>query len=232
MKTFTQRIIESSADYLTEEYRKQLIGMLTNAFKEEINAFYAYFITKEFLVGVNRKSVEDFFEEAAKDELYDHAAYLLKRINQLGGFPTDALSPMSLQSAKHPYIMPSYNSKGTGKTDEMSDKVEYSIDVLTAVNQNIEAEKGAIDTYRQIIDYTQSIDIVTHKEIKRILEDEVEHLQELYDLKADLESMCKCDDNCCGCCKSDSCDDTFDNCIKDTIDDLDIEKIADTVGEI
>ena len=85
MKTFTQRIVESSADYLREEYRQQLIGMLTNAYKEEINAFYYYFVTKEYLVGVNRKCVEEFFEEAAKDELYDHAAYLLKRIAQLGG---------------------------------------------------------------------------------------------------------------------------------------------------
>ena len=203
MKTFTQRIVESSADYLREEYRQQLIGMLTNAYKEEINAFYYYFVTKEYLVGVNRKEVEEFFEEAAKDELYDHAAYLLKRIAQLGGMPIDALSPANVATAKHPYISPGYFAKSTGLEDDMSDKTEYGLDVVTAINQNIEAEKGAIETYRAICDFTQSIDIVTHKEVKRILEDEVEHLQELYDFKADLESMNKCD---CGCCEPCNCE--------------------------
>ena len=205
MKTFTQRIVESSADYLREEYRQQLIGMLTNAYKEEINAFYYYFVTKEYLVGVNRKCVEEFFEEAAKDELYDHAAYLLKRIAQLGGMPVDALSPANVATAKHPYITPTYFAKSTGIEDDMADKTEYGLDVMTAINQNIEAEKGAIETYRAICDFTQSIDIVTHREVKRILEDEVEHLQELYDFKADLENMNKC--NCgCGCCEPCNCE--------------------------
>ena len=210
MKTFTQRIVESSADYLREEYRQQLIGMLTNAYKEEINAFYYYFVTKEYLVGVNRKEVEEFFEEAAKDELYDHAAYLLKRIAQLGGMPVDALSPANVATAKHPYITPTYFAKSTGLEDDMADKTEYGLDVMTAINQNIEAEKGAIETYRAICDFTQSIDIVTHREVKRILEDEVEHLQELYDFKADLESMNKCDcgycDKDCGCCEPCNCE--------------------------
>lgn len=235
MKTFTQRIVESSADYLREEYRQQLIGMLTNAYKEEINAFYYYFVTKEYLVGVNRKCVEEFFEEAAKDELYDHAAYLLKRIAQLGGMPVDALSPANVATAKHPYITPTYFAKSTGIEDDMADKTEYGLDVMTAINQNIEAEKGAIETYRAICDFTQSIDIVTHREVKRILEDEVEHLQELYDFKADLESMnncccnsvpsisagcceptcpckepCDCDD--CACDKSET-DPSFDDCL-------------------
>lgn len=203
MKTFTQRIVESSADYLREEYRQQLIGMLTNAYKEEINAFYYYFVTKEYLVGVNRKEVEEFFEETAKDELYDHAAYLLKRIAQLGGMPIDALSPANVTTAKHPYISPGYFAKSTGLEDDMSDKTEYGIDVVTAINQNIDAEKGAIETYRAICDFTQSIDIVTHKEVKRILEDEVEHLQELYDFKADLESM---NTSNCGCCEPCNCE--------------------------
>lgn len=201
MKTFTQRIVESSADYLTEEFRKQLIGMLTNAFKEEINAFYAYFIVKEYLVGINRKCVEEFFEEAAKDELYDHAAYILKRIAQLGGYPVDANHIANVAAAKHPYIAPIYTQKNLNPQDDMSDKIEYAVDVKTAINQNIEAEKGAIETYRQICDYTQNIDIVTHREIKRILEDEVEHLQELLDLKADIESMEK-QSGCCGSCCS------------------------------
>ena len=224
MKTFTQRIVESSADYLREEYRQQLIGMLTNAYKEEINAFYYYFVTKEYLVGVNRKEVEEFFEEAAKDELYDHAAYLLKRIAQLGGMPIDALSPANVVTAKHPYISPGYFAKSTGLEDDMSDKTEYGIDVVTAVNQNIEAEKGAIETYRAICDFTQSIDIVTHKEVKRILEDEVEHLQELYDFKADLDSMnmsnCGCSDK--GCCEPCNCEEPCSCDPKEPNDEYDI----------
>lgn len=232
MKTFTQRIVESSADYLREEYRQQLIGMLTNAYKEEINAFYYYFVTKEYLVGVNRKCVEEFFEEAAKDELYDHAAYLLKRIAQLGGMPVDALSPANVATAKHPYISPIYFAKPTNadNNDDMADKTEYGLDVMTAINQNIEAEKGAIETYRAICDFTQSIDIVTHREVKRILEDEIEHLQELYDFKADLESMnkynccnnsCGCCDKGCDCCEPCSCEDSC-GCDISTADPYDV----------
>lgn len=245
MKTFTQRIVESSADYLRSEFREELVKMLTNAFKEEINAFYAYFITKEFLVGINRKCVEEFFEEAAKDELYDHAAYLLKRINQLGGYPVDANSPSQLISAKHPYIAPTYNQKQTNCKDDMCDKIEYSIDVMTAIKQNIEAEKCAIDTYRAICDYTQNVDIVTYKEIKRILEDEVEHLQELLDLKADLESMgCCCKDEKSCCCEP-KCD-CDDDCYKcdcydeptppatklDASDPLGLNSLVDTIEEL
>lgn len=228
MKTYSQRLVESSADYLSEDYRKQLIGMLTNAFMEEINAFYAYFIVKEYLVGINRKSVEDFFEEAAKDELYDHAAYLLKRIAQLGGFPMEALSPAQLVSAKHPYITPFVNTKDTGAQDDMSDKIDYSIDVKTAINQNINAEKGAIETYRAIADFTQNLDIVTHKEIKRILEDEIEHLQELIDLQADLESM-NCCGNCCTSCEPVTKEPEICNC---DVPCLGSPAIADVFGEI
>lgn len=222
MKTFTQRIVESSAQYLSYDYRKQLIKMLINAFKEEMNAFYAYFITKEFLSGINRRSVEEFFDNAAKDELYDHATYLLKRINQLGGYPTDALSPSTLNTSNHTYITPTFT-----KTIQDNDSESY-VNVDIAIRQNIEAERGAIDTYREIADFTQNVDIITHKEIKRILEDEIEHLQELLDLKSDLESL---RNNSCPTCDCGGCNYTDDESnyvtlsgieqsVDSTIDDL------------
>ena len=51
---------------------------------------------------------------------------------------------------------------------------------------NIEAERGAIETYKKIEAYTRGIDVVTNKKIKLILQDEEEHLTELKDFLADI----------------------------------------------
>ena len=53
--------------------------------------------------------------------------------------------------------------------------------------QNIEAEKGAIETYIELVNYTKGIDPVTHRKMKQILADEQEHLTELNDFFADIQ---------------------------------------------
>lgn len=73
---------------------------------EEICAFYAYFTVIPYLVGKERVSIQKFYEEAAKDELYDHAAWILKRISELDGIPEEALNIASLPDANHKYIVP------------------------------------------------------------------------------------------------------------------------------
>ena len=52
---------------------------------------------------------------------------------------------------------------------------------------NIEAEKGAIETYRELEEMTRNVDVVSNDKIKQILADEIEHLQELEDFIADQD---------------------------------------------
>lgn len=52
---------------------------------------------------------------------------------------------------------------------------------------NIEAEKGAIETYRELEEMTRNVDVVSNDKIKQILADEIEHLQELEDFITDQD---------------------------------------------
>lgn len=167
-----KKLLVESTDYLDANFKEVLVKKLTNAFKEEINAFYAYFIAKNYLVGQGRKDIEKFYDDAAKDELYDHAAWILQRINQLGAFPVDAIHVSQLMNVNHKYIPPRLDGN--------------SVDVQRSLDENIIAEKGAIDTYRDLEEFTRGVDVITNRKIKDILADEVEHLQELEEFRADL----------------------------------------------
>ena len=169
------KLTESASDYLDQQFKDILIQKLTNAYMEEICAFYAYFTALPYLAGKERTSIQKFYEDAAKDELYDHAAWILKRISELDGIPTEALNITALQNVQHKYITPAV----TEETNQ--------IDVYQSLLDNKEAEQGAIETYRDIEEYTRNIDVVTNDKIKHILADEIEHLQEIEDFLADYD---------------------------------------------
>ena len=169
------KLTESASEYLDDQFKQILIEKLTNAYMEEICAFYAYFTVIPFLVGKERPSIQKFYEEAAKDELYDHAAWILKRISELGGIPTQALNIAALQEAQHKYIVPAVTED------------EDQIDIYQSLLDNEQAESGAIETYRDIEEFTRNVDVVTNDKIKQILADEVEHLQEIEDFLADFD---------------------------------------------
>lgn len=173
----THKLAESASDYLDDQFKQILIQKLTNAYMEEICAFYAYFIALPYLTGKERTSVQKFYEEAAKDELYDHASWILKRISELDGIPVEALNIEALQNAQHKYIVPAVIEDTN------------QIDVYQSLLDNKEAEQGAIETYRDIEEYTRNIDVVTNDKIKQILTDEIEHLQEIEDFLADYDVM-------------------------------------------
>lgn len=172
MKRLTE-IVEASASELKikDIDINVLIDMLQDAFAEEINAWFAYKIVIPFLNGQERVNIAKFYEEAAKDELEDHAAWLLERINQLGGKPDKILSPDKLnKTATHKYIVPNKD-----------------FDVKKSLKENIEAEKGAIETYVKLEEFVKGKDPVTHRKVKSILADEQEHLSELQDLLKDIK---------------------------------------------
>ena len=169
MKTLTQL----NESYFSEEYKQELLTLLQNAFREEVNAWYGYVLMSKFLVGQCRCELEKFFEETAEDEFEDHAMWILDRINQLNGTPDKCLSPATLMTTEHPYITPEQMSSGPLSTSE-------------AVKINIDNERGAIETYEQLEKFTRDVDPVTNKKIKEIWADEEEHLSELEDFYNDI----------------------------------------------
>ena len=163
------QILENSS-HIDNKNKQRIIELLKSAFCEEMNAWYQYVIAAPFLVGNERTEIAEFYKEAAEDELTDHGYWILERINQLGGDPSDILSPNNWnQLATHKYIIP--NNK---------------FDVVESIQQNIEAEEGAIETYVELEGATRNIDTTTNTKVKEILADEEEHLQELQEFLADL----------------------------------------------
>ena len=147
---------------------------MKNALKEELNAWYGYIIVKEWLEGTDRKDIEKFYEDTAKDELEDHGYWLMKRINQLGGTIEDiTISPNSWKDANHKYISPTWKNG--------------NIDIKKSLEDNIINEEGAIETYRELVKLTDEVDPSSNSKLKKILADEEEHLQELKDFLGDIK---------------------------------------------
>ena len=183
MKSLSQTLSEASfSDLMIKNLEnKDLVTLLQSALAEEYLQWYQYTVVIPFAVGQDRVNIVEAFKEHAKDELEDHAAWLIERINQLDGVPTlvDEPSKWNL-CAVHKYITP---------------KPPY--DVCTLLEQNIQSEKGAIETYTALEAVTRHNDIVTNKKVKEILADEQEHLQNLIDLHKDIcgHPICDTPDN-------------------------------------
>ena len=160
--------------YINEAEGSKIIDAMKNALKEELNAWYGYIIVKEWLTGTVHKDIEKFYEDTAKDELEDHAYWLMKRINQLGGTIEDiSMSPNSWETANHKYIAPTWSKD--------------NIDIKKSLEDNITNEEGAIETYEELVKMTEEVDPASNSKLKEILADEQEHLQELKDFLQDIK---------------------------------------------
>ena len=167
-------VAESNIVEASNEDTSNIIELLKNALKEELNAWYGYIIVKEFVAGPERTNVVKFFEETAKDELEDHAYWIMERISQLGGDVSElSASPSSWSTAKHQYIAPTWNKD--------------QIDVKSIIEINIKNEEGAIETYEELVKVTEGVDPSSNAKLKEILADEQKHLQDLKDFLADIK---------------------------------------------
>ena len=183
-----QEIVEAYSDeWLDSESKRIIVEKLKNALKEELNAWYGYIIVKDFIVGSQRPDIVKLYEETAKDELEDHAYWLMIRINELDGTIEDiTASPASWLTAVHTYKSPKWYNK-YDKENIVKDSADIVIPLQENIFLNIENEMGAIETYRELIEIAQqSKDWTTEKKCKEILADEEEHLQLLQDYLDDL----------------------------------------------
>jgi bacterioferritin len=114
--------------------------------------------------GLDAKSVADEFLVHANEE-QGHADQIAARIVQLGGEPD--FSPDTLSGRAHAEYIPG------GSLVEM-------------IKEDLVAERIAIDSYREIINFLAERDSTTRLMMEEILAVEEEHADELADLLADL----------------------------------------------
>lgn len=149
----------------------ELIKLLNKAFADEWLAYYQYWLGAKVVKGPMKESVIAELTEHANDELR-HADMVANRIIQLGGEPI--LNPKEW-----------YDFTNCGY-DAPTDPVVYEI-----LKQNIKGEQCAITVYQNILEMTHGKDPITYNMALQILEDEVEHEEDLQSLLEDIEIMMK-----------------------------------------
>ena len=148
---------------------KRLVELLNKAFADEWLAYYQYWIGAKIVKGPMKEAVIAELTQHAADELR-HADMLANRIIQLGGTPITRPEEWYKQS-----------DCGYDSPD-----VPFVKDVLA---QNIKGEQCAIMTYKSLLNVTMSKDPVTYNLVLQILQDEVEHEEDLQAEMEDLEVM-------------------------------------------
>ncbi len=149
---------------------EKLIEALNKALADEWLAYYQYWLGAKIVEGPMRGAVAAELEEHANDELR-HAGMLVDRIIQLGGTPIlkpedwYKMTNCGYEAPEDPYVRP-------------------------VLEQNIKGEQCAIEVYKKILEMSHA-DPITHHMIVEILEDEVEHEEDLETLLRDMELMKK-----------------------------------------
>jgi bacterioferritin len=154
---------------VTEGYkadRETVLRLLNEALATEIVCVLRYKRHYYMASGINAKSVAAEFLEHANEE-QAHADEIAMRIVQLGGAPN--LSPQGLGQRAH------------------SEYVEGG-DLLDMIREDLVAERIAIDTYREIIQYLGNDDPSSRRMMESILAKEEEHAEDLSTLLAELDA--------------------------------------------
>ncbi|MDD2622282.1 MAG: ferritin-like domain-containing protein [Bacteroidales bacterium] len=146
-----------------------LIKMLNAALSEEWLAYYQYWIGARLMEGPMRSEVEPELLLHADQEL-NHAVMVVDRIIQLGGTPVinpkdwTKLARCSYEEPSDPYIE-------------------------RILEQNLEGERCAIRRYQEIADFTSGKDHSTHQMAVQILNEELEHENDIEDWITDIARM-------------------------------------------
>lgn len=140
--------------------RKEVIKLLNDALATEwvcVLRYLRHYFTAKGMLADSVKA--EFLEHAQQEQA--HAAQLAERIVQLGGEPD--LDPATLTGRSH---------------------AEYKEgkDLRDMVKENLVAERIAIDSYREMINYIGDRDTTTKRILEGILAQEEEHADEFADL--------------------------------------------------
>ena len=148
---------------ITESYtadRKVVIKLLNQALATEWVCVLRYYRHYFMASGMLADSVKAEFLEHAQQELA-HANKISERIVQLGGEPD--LNPDTLTARSHAEYKPGH-------------------DLRDMVKENLIAERIAIDSYREMINYIGDRDTTTKRILEFVLSQEEEHADDMADL--------------------------------------------------
>jgi len=148
---------------------RKLIDMLNAALSEEWLAYYQYWIGARLMEGPMRSEIEPELLLHATQEL-NHAVLVVNRIIQLGGDPVT--NPKD------------WFKLGRCKYDAPDDP--YVEEIL---EQNLKGERCAIQRYKEIADFTNGKDHTTHQMATTILNEELEHENDIEDWITDIRRM-------------------------------------------
>jgi len=147
----------------------KLLDLLDKAYASEWLAYYQYWLGAKLIKGPMKDAVAAELNLHATEEL-GHAVLVANRIIQLGGTPTlspaawSQVSPCAYDAPDDPYV-------------------------AVLLDQNIAGEQCAITTYKGLMDATKDKDMVTYNMALTILQQEVEHEEDLQSLREDLDLM-------------------------------------------
>jgi bacterioferritin len=161
LRESARRHIEEGA--VTENYsadREKVIELLNEALATELVCVLRYRHDHFMARGLESKAAADEFMEHATEEL-EHADRIAERIVQLGGEPR--FNPNELTQRSH-------SEYRVGKT------------LQEAIRENLVAERIAIDSYREMVQYIGQADPTTRRMLEEILATEEEHADDLADL--------------------------------------------------
>ncbi|HET6891813.1 MAG TPA: ferritin-like domain-containing protein [Pyrinomonadaceae bacterium] len=170
IKTLRERArqhIENGA--VTDGYkadRETVIKVLNEALATEIVCVLRYKRHYFMASGIHAESVAAEFLQHANDE-QAHADQIAQRIVQLGGEPD--LNPAGLLTRSHAEYV-----EGDSLTD--------------MIKEDLVAERIAIDSYREIIQFVGNDDPTTRRMMEGILAVEEEHADDLVNLLAEFSS--------------------------------------------
>ena len=163
-KRARQHIDEGAVTASYDADRDTVLKLLNEALATELVCVLRYRRHHFMAKGLDAKSVADEFLVHANEE-QGHADQIAARIVQLGGEPD--FSPDTLSGRAHAEYVPG------GSLVEM-------------IKEDLVAERIAIDSYREIINFLAERDSTTRRMMEEILAVEEQHADELADLLADL----------------------------------------------
>ena len=144
--------------------RDTVIKLLNEALATEIVCVLRYKRHFYMASGINAESVATEFLQHANEE-QQHADEIAARIVQLGGAPN--FSPEGLLSRSHAEYV-------EGET------------LIDMIKEDLVAERIAIDSYREMVNYLGAEDSTTRRMLEEILAKEEEHADDLANLLEDL----------------------------------------------
>ena len=137
--------------------RDTVLKLLNEALATEIICVLRYKAHAYMASGINAKSVAAEFMEHAGEE-QQHADQIAERITHLDGDPN--FSPEGMQTRSHSeFVVPD--------------------DLAAMIEENLVAERIAIDSYREIINYVGDQDTTTKRLLEGILAMEEEHAEDM-----------------------------------------------------